>query len=105
MVLVPGLTPDAKPKTTFTTVMGLWQFNTMPSGLCNAPATFEHLMECVLQGFTREACLVYLDDILLHGKDFQSALNTLEIVLMRVAQAGLKLHPEKCHLMQQEVIV
>ncbi|KAL2082795.1 hypothetical protein ACEWY4_022613 [Coilia grayii] len=57
----------ARPKTAFTTGSGLWQFKTMPFVLCNAPATFERLMEQVLQGVPKEACLVYLDDLLVHG--------------------------------------
>ncbi|UYV75940.1 K02A2.6-like [Cordylochernes scorpioides] len=57
--------PDDKEKTAFTTGAGLWQFNVMPFGLCNAPATFERLMEAVLQGLATETCMVYLDDIIL----------------------------------------
>lgn len=58
-------------------------------------------MELVLQGIPREACLVYLDDILVHGKDFESAPSALDLVMTRITQAGLKLHPEKCQLMQK----
>lgn len=40
------LAPEACPKTAFG--QGLWQFKVMPFGLCNMPATFEHLMDRVL---------------------------------------------------------
>jgi hypothetical protein len=61
--------PDDKEKTAFSTGQGLWQFTVMPFGLCNAPATFERLMETVLQGLTYDSCLVYLDNMI--GSTFQ----------------------------------
>ena len=41
----------------------------MPFGLCNAPATFQRLMDWVLAGMQWETCLVYLDDIIVLGRD------------------------------------
>ena len=50
--------------------IGLWQFTVMPFGLCNAPATFERLMEQVLAGLPITIALVYLDDVLVPGISF-----------------------------------
>jgi len=35
----------------------------MPFGLCNTPATFERLIERILQDLATKICLVYLDDV------------------------------------------
>ena len=83
-----------KEKTAFSTGMGLWQFNVMPFGLCNAPATFERLMEQVLQGLPTQVCLIYLDDILITGKSFVDHLSNLRQVLDRLRDVNLKLSPE-----------
>lgn len=98
-----AMAPEDKAKTAFTMGRGLWQFTTMPFGLCNAPATFERLMEKVLVGVPPERCLVYLDDLLVHGPSFDAALESLGEVLERIKCAGLKLHPGKCRLLQREV--
>ncbi|KAL0147701.1 hypothetical protein M9458_056979 [Cirrhinus mrigala] len=97
------LTPEARPKTAFCTGRGLWQFKVLSFGLCNAPATFERLMERVLEGVPRQQCLVFLDDILAHGASFHLAITALRAVLEKIRSAGLKLHPNKCRLLSREV--
>ena len=44
----------------------MYEFNVMPFGLSNAPATFQRLMQRVLVGLggDRELCSVFTDDIL-----------------------------------------
>ena len=97
------LSEDAKPKTAFATHSGLFQFAVMPFGLCNAPATFERLMSQVMRGLHWKRCLVYIDDILVFGHDFESALESLELVLIRVAEYGLQLKSTKCNLFRSSV--
>nr|WP_253310135.1 reverse transcriptase domain-containing protein [Rickettsia endosymbiont of Ceutorhynchus assimilis] len=94
---------DEKEKTAFSTGSGLYQFNVMPFGLCNAPATFERLMHLVLRGLTWRTCLVYLDDVMIMGNSFQEHLNNLKEVFDRFRNANLKLNPNKCFLFQKKV--
>ena len=61
--------------------MGLYEFEVMPFGLCNAPATFQRLMECVLHSLIGKSCLVYLDDALVLSKNLEEHLENLEAVL------------------------
>lgn len=94
---------EDKAKTAFSFGQGLWQFKVMPFGLCNAPATFERLMERVLEGLLWKAALVYLDDVLVYGNSFEEELSRLETVFQRMQKASLKLNPLKCELFCEEV--
>ena len=62
---------ESREKTTFVTHVGLFEFDVMPFGLCNAPATFQRLMSMVLAGLIPESCLTYLDDIIVVGRTFE----------------------------------
>ena len=74
----------AREKTAFVTHAGLYEFNKMPFGLCNAPATFQRLMETVLAGLTRRRCFVYLDDILVISNTWEEHLSNIQQVLDRL---------------------
>lgn len=50
-------------KTAFVTHDGLFEFRVMPFGLCNAPVTFQRVMQSILRGFS-DFCRVYIDDII-----------------------------------------
>ena len=89
-----------KEKTAFTTGNGLWQFKVMPFGLCNAPATFERLMDRVLAGLPPETAMVYIADILVSGQTFQEQLDNLKQVFQCLRNAKLNISPKKCHLFQ-----
>jgi hypothetical protein len=51
----------------------------VPFGLCNAPANFEGLVQYVLRGLTYDACLVYLDDVIVVGRSFEEQLNLRKV--------------------------
>jgi len=98
-----GIRPKDREKTAFSIGSGLWQFKVMPFGLCNAPATFERLMEKVLHGVLHKICLVYLDDVIVYSKTFTEMLENLREVFIRLRRANLKINPKKCSLFSRKV--
>ena len=94
---------DDKEKTAFCTTEGLYQFKVMPFGLCNAPATFQRLMDLVLSGLQWSQCLVYLDDIVVLGRSFEEHIRDLDSVFKRLRESGLHLKPSKCSFFRKQV--
>lgn len=95
--------PRDREKKAFTTPMGLFEFERMPYGLCNAPATFQRLMQRCLGGQVHDHLLIYLDDVIVYSPDFELHLKHLEQVFQTLEEYGLKLHPQKCRLFQRSV--
>ena len=93
------------PKTAFVTKYGLYEFKTMPFGLCNSPVTFQRLMELVLHGLLWQTCLIYLDDVIVYASTFDEHIRRVDEVLRRIKEAGLKLKPEKCQLLRPDVTI
>ena len=93
----------SREKTAFITYSGLYEFKKMPFCLVNAPATFQRLMEVVLNGLARDGCMVYLDDVLVVGRTFEEHNNNLAKVFQQLRSAGLTLKPKKCKFAQLQV--
>ena len=74
-------------KTAFITHRGLYVYNVMPFGLCNAPATFQRLMEKVLGQLVGSGVLIYPDDVLLYADDPEDLIELLRRVLKRLIDA------------------
>ena len=95
---------EHKKKTAFRTSAGrLYEWNRLPFGLCNAPATFSRLMDHVLTGLSWEICLFYLDDIIVFSRTWEEHLTRLETVFKRLVEQGLTLGASKCKLAATEV--
>ena len=80
---------------TFSTGQGMWQFALLPLELCNAPETFERLLESLPGGLTYNACLVYLDHVIDIGHAFQEQFTNVRKVFQRLREVQLKLNTKK----------
>jgi hypothetical protein len=95
---------EDKPKTAFICSEGLYEYECMPMGLSNSPATFQRMMQQVIPaGIRLEYALVYLDDIIVHSKTLEEHLEHLDDVLTRINKAKLKIKPKKVAFMKDEV--
>lgn len=98
-----AMNSESADKTAFVTRRGIFRWRVMPFGLCNAPATFQRMMDIVLSGLNFESCLVYLDDVIVFGQSWEQHLERVELVFQRLRTAKLKLKPSKCHLLRRKV--
>uniref|UniRef100_A0AAV2K5K2 Gypsy retrotransposon integrase-like protein 1 n=1 Tax=Knipowitschia caucasica TaxID=637954 RepID=A0AAV2K5K2_KNICA len=95
-----SLDETSKPYVTINTQKGLFQVNRLPFGVSSSPAIFQRMMEGLLSRIPNVA--VYLDDILLTGRSDHEHLETLNEVLRRLQEAGLRLKRNKCAFLERE---
>jgi hypothetical protein len=68
-----------------------------------APATFQRLMTTVLSGMQGIKRLFYLDDIVVFGENLKTHSDRLREILDRMRRYNLKLQPDKCEFLREEV--
>src|SRR3954470_20373978 len=98
-----GLTEDAKQKCAFSTSRGHYHFNRMPFGLCNAPATFQRVMNEIFHDLIGKTMHVYIDDVTIYTKTFAEHMVVLNEVLRRIKMHGMFLKPKKCTIAAHEL--
>jgi hypothetical protein len=76
----------------------------MPFGLCNAPATFQRLIDELFRSRLIIDILAYLDDIILHTKGEEEHLVSLATALRKIISAGLKIKTRKCQIFQKRIL-
>ena len=84
--------------------MGVYEFLRMLYGLCNAPATFQHLMQNCLGELNLSFTMVYLDDVIMYSEMPEDHLTQLQAIFDCFTHHGLKLKPSKCHFFKEEIL-
>ena len=97
---VPMAVKD-RPKTAFATPFGFYQFKCMPFGLQGAPATYQRMMDALLDGL-RDFASAYLDDLVIFSRTWKKHLTHLEAVFERLKATGLTAEPTKCKFGMEE---
>ena len=80
------------------------EFTHMLFRLCNAPVTFQHLMQNTLGELKLMYCVIYLDNVIIFGHTEEEHLKCLRVVFERFWEFNLKLKPSKCSLFQSEIM-
>ena len=83
--------------------MGLYECESMPFGLCNAPPTFQRLMQNCLGELNLTYCLIYLDDVIIFSQTEEEHLERMRVVFDHLREHGLKLKPSKCDVFKTEI--
>ena len=94
---------DSVHRTAFRTQFGHWEFIVMPFGLCNAPATFQRLMNKVFERHIGDFILVYIDDILIFSRTVEEHWEHLRQALERLREAKLYGRLHKCEFLKDRV--
>jgi hypothetical protein len=95
--------PEDVWKTAFATVQGIFESLVMQQGDCNAPSTFQRLMNRIFQDYIGVFIHVYLDDIFVFSDSIEEHQNHLGLVLNKLCEHSLYLRADKCKLYANKV--
>ena len=90
-------------KTAFRTHNGHYEYLVMPFGLCNAPSTFQAIMNSIFRPHLRKFILVFFDDILIYSPDWDHHLLHVRQTFEILRQHRFFVKASKCAFGQQEL--
>lgn len=97
------LNPSDVPKTAFCTHNDHYEYLVMTFGLCNAPSTFQAIMNTIFRPFLRKFILVFFYDILIYSPSWNSHLDHVKQAMEILKQQKFFVKASKCTFGQQEL--
>ncbi|GBC32893.2 enzymatic polyprotein, putative [Rhizophagus irregularis DAOM 181602=DAOM 197198] len=94
---------EDKEKTAFVCSKGLFEYNVMPFGLTNAPATFQRLMDEILEEYINDFVVVYIDDIMIYSENLKDHMEHVEKVLKKLQENNLIIKLKKCRFLERNI--
>ena len=93
-------------KTAFRARFGLYHWRVMPFGLCNAPATYQSMMDNILHDLLDDRVIVYINDILIYSDDEKTHVKLVQEVLSSLDNAvfGVNLKKSSFHIKKVEFL-
>ena len=80
---------EDKPTTAFMTPRRLLEMNVMAIGLCNSQATYQRMMDTILEEI--EEVDSFVDDVVQYSKNFADMLKTLRRVFQRFRDTDMQM--------------
>jgi len=90
-------------RTAFKSWYGLYGYTVMPFGLCNAPSTFQSMINDVFHDMLDVAVIAYMDDILIYTETVEEHVALVRRVRERLRKARLCVSIKKSSFHQREV--
>lgn len=98
------LDENSRKYTAFTTSNGQYQMTRLPMGLKISPSAFSRAMTIAMSGLNYENCFIYLDDIVVFGRNLMEHNQNLLKVFNRLRSFNLKLNPSKCEFLKKQLL-
>ena len=98
-----ALDEESKQFTAFICYLGLYEWCRCPMGIKGAPSYFQQQMALAFSGLLYTCLELYIDDVIVFGRDFKHYMYNLRRFFARVREKNLALSPKKCRFGLREV--
>lgn len=76
----------------------------MPMDLKTSPNSFSRMMNIALAGLSYEKCPIYLDDLIVFGRNLEIHNKNLQSIFERLRKVNLKLNSLKCDFLKKGIL-